>query len=146
MPYGDHPRSRTAHAVRIYDFAQDTPVTIAQIHGLRDPRGKMDTSERLEQAHRLAQLVATVVEPGDRLVVCGDLNVEPDSQTFAVLEELGVRDLVTIRGFLGTRSAHYTKPGRLADYMLVNDAVAVVAFDVVEHPEVSDHRPLLLTM
>jgi endonuclease/exonuclease/phosphatase family metal-dependent hydrolase len=145
--YGAHPRSRTAHAVRVHDFERGWPVTIVHMHGLRDPaQGKADTPERLAQAYRLAHLVGSVAEPGDRLVVCGDLNVEPESQTFAILAELGLRDLVTGRGHLDTRTSHYRKPGRFADYLLVNDAVEVLAFEVVAEPEVSDHRPLLLTI
>ena len=144
--YGEHPRSRTAHAVRLFDQEKGWPVTIAHMHGLRDLGGKRDTPERLAQAHRLARLVESVAEPGDRLVVCGDFNVEPDSQTFAVLARLGLRDLVTGRGHSGTRTSHYTKPGRFADYLLVNDAVEVLAFEVIAEPEVSDHRPLLLTV
>ncbi|WP_210528329.1 endonuclease/exonuclease/phosphatase family protein [Rubellimicrobium arenae] len=145
--YGEHPRSRTAHAVRVHDFERGWPVTIAHMHGLRDPAwGKADTPERLAQAHRLARLVGSVAEPGERLVVCGDFNVEPDSETFEVLGRLGLHDLVTGGGHRDTRTSHYRKPGRLADYLLVNDAVEVLAFEVVEHPEVSDHRPLLLTI
>jgi endonuclease/exonuclease/phosphatase family metal-dependent hydrolase len=144
--YGDHPRSRSAHAVRIFDPERDRPLTVAQMHGLRDPRGKMDTPERAAQARKFARLAAMVVEPGEGLVACGDFNVEPGSGTFAVLAELGLRDLVTEGGFAGTRSSHYAKPGRFADYLLVNDAVEVRGFEVVEQPEVSDHRPLLLTL
>ncbi len=144
--YGDHPRSRTAHAVRIHDPEQDGPVTIAHMHGLRDSHGKVDTPEREAQAHRFARLIEAVAESDDRLVACGDFNVEPQSRTFTVLAELGLRDLVTGRGITSTRSSHYTKPGRFADYMLVNEAVEVLAFEVVEEPEVSDHRPLLLTI
>jgi endonuclease/exonuclease/phosphatase family metal-dependent hydrolase len=142
--YGDHPRSRSAHAVRLYDYERNWPITIAHMHGLRDLRGKIDTPERMEQAHRLASLVGCASEPGDRLVVCGDFNVEPKSRTFDVLSELGLSDLVIGNGFSGTRSSHYKKPGRFADYMLVNGIVDVVSFHVVEEPEVSDHRPLLL--
>jgi endonuclease/exonuclease/phosphatase family metal-dependent hydrolase len=144
--FGDHPRSRTAHCVRVHDQGKGGPVTVAHMHGLRDLRGKMDTPEREAQARRFARLVAGVAEPGDRLVACGDFNVEPGSRTFAVLAELGLRDLVTGRGFAGTRSSHYAKPGRYADYMLVGATVEVEAFEVVEVPEVSDHRPLLLTI
>jgi endonuclease/exonuclease/phosphatase family metal-dependent hydrolase len=144
--YGEHPRSRTAHAVRVYNYEQGWPVTVAHMHGLRDKAGKMDTPERTEQAHRLARLVTSAAEPGDRLIVCGDFNVEPGSETFDVLGRVGLRDLVMGRGFAGTRSSHYHKPGRFADYMLVNEAVEVRAFEVVEEPEVSDHRPLLLTV
>jgi endonuclease/exonuclease/phosphatase family metal-dependent hydrolase len=142
--YGDHPRSRNAHAVRLFDYERNWPVSIVHTHGLRDLNGKMDTPERLAQARKLAELAKRISEPGDRLVVCGDFNVEPDSGTFDILREIGLTDLVTSRGFSGTRNSHYTKPGRFADYMLVNDAVTVIDFDVVSDPEVSDHCPLLL--
>lgn len=142
--YGTHPRSRCAHAIRIYDYPRDRAVCIGHMHGLRDLGGKMDTPERLAQARKLAQLVMRVAEPGDPLVVCGDFNVEPGSETFAVLAEIGLTDLVTTRGFKGTRSSHYLKPGKYADYMLVSPHVEVRDFAVVIEPEVSDHCPLVL--
>jgi endonuclease/exonuclease/phosphatase family metal-dependent hydrolase len=144
--YGDHPRSRSAHAIRIYDYQQDRPVAIAHMHGLRDLNGKMDTPDRKLQAQRLLQLATTVADPRDALVVCGDFNVEPGSETFGILGKAGLMDLVTTRGFQGTRTSHYTKPGKFADYMLVNECVNVIDFDVVRDPEVSDHCPLLLTI
>jgi endonuclease/exonuclease/phosphatase family metal-dependent hydrolase len=79
------------------------------------------------------------------LIVCGDFNVLPESRLFEALAGLGLKDLVTTRGFHDTRTSHYAKPVRFADYLLVSDEVAVLSFDVVESPEVSDHRPLLLT-
>ncbi len=51
---------------------------------------------------------------------CGDFNVLPDSQTFEVLRDLGLTDLVTARGFTSTRNSQYTKPNRFADYVMVN--------------------------
>lgn len=142
--YGGHPRSRNAHAIRIYDYARDRAVAIAHMHGLRDPNGKRDTPERLAQARRLAEMAARVALPGTPLVVCGDFNVEPGSETFRVLAGIGLTDLVTTRGFEGTRTSYYRKPGKFADYMLVNDAVEVVSFTVAAEPEVSDHRALVL--
>jgi endonuclease/exonuclease/phosphatase family metal-dependent hydrolase len=142
--YGDHPRSRNAHAVRLFDYERNQPLSIVHTHGLRDLNGKMDTPERVAQARRLAELAMRISEPGERLVVCGDFNVEPNSETFSILREIGLTDLVTSRRFAGTRTSHYTKPGRFADYMLTNDAVSVIGFDVVSEPEVSDHCPLLL--
>ncbi len=142
--YGEHPRSRSAHAIRVHDFERGWPVCIAHMHGLRDLAGKMDTPERLAQGHKLVAICKAIMEEGDRLVVCGDFNVEPASATFEILAEIGLTDLVTARGFAGTRTSHYRKPGRFADYMLVNDGVEPLAFDVVAQPEVSDHRPLLL--
>jgi Endonuclease/Exonuclease/phosphatase family len=142
--YGEHPRCRNAHLVRLYDYQRDWSVTIAHMHGLRDLAGKADSPERLEQAALFARLVQSVAQPAERIVVCGDFNVEPGSQTFALLAEVGLRDLVTGLGYSDTRTSHYKKPGRFADYMLVNSYVDVKVFQVIEHPEVSDHRPLLL--
>ncbi|MBM1172553.1 endonuclease/exonuclease/phosphatase family protein [Microvirga arabica] len=142
--YGEHPRSRNAHAIRVYDYARDRPVSIAHMHGLRDLNGKSDTPERLAQARRLADLTTKVAVPGDPLVVCGDFNVEPDSETFRVLAGIGLTDLVTTRDFEGTRTSQYKKPGRFADYMLVNRTDDVLEFTVVAQPEVSDHCPLIL--
>ena len=144
--YGAHPRPRNAHAFRVHDYARDRPVTIAHMHGLRDLGGKGDTPERLQQAHRLVELVSRVAEAGDAIVVCGDFNVEPQSQTFAILGQLGLADLVTGGGFAGTRTSHYGKAGRFADYLLVNAAVEVLDFKVVTTPEVSDHCALVVTI
>ncbi len=144
--YGEHPRSRSAHTVRLFDHERGWAVTVAHMHGLRDLAGKMDTPARLAQARRFANLVRSAAQPGDRLAVCGDFNVEPHSATFAVLGELGLRDLVTGRGHAGTRTSHYAKPGRFADYMLVDGTVDVLEFEVVTDPEVSDHTPLVLTI
>ncbi len=142
--YGDHPRSRNAHVVRVHDFESGRAVTIGHMHGLRDLVGKHDTAERLTQAHRFARLLRSVAEDDDAIVACGDFNVGPDSETFAVLAELGLVDLVVTRGFEDTRTSHYRKPGRFADYMLVNAALKDAPFEVVVSPEVSDHRPLRL--
>lgn len=142
--FGEHPRSRSAHAVRVHDFAQNTAVTIAHMHGLRDLAGKMDTPERSAQAHRLKDLAQSVAEPTDPMIVCGDFNVEPGSETLDILSQEDLIDLVTTRNFPGTRNSLYKKPGRFADYMLVNSAVSVKNFDVVYDPEVSDHCPLVL--
>lgn len=142
--YGDHPRSRNAHAVRLYDFERQWPISIIHTHGLRDLAGKMDTPDRITQAQRIADLAKAIAQPGDRVVLCGDFNVEPESQTFEILAGIGLRDLVTGRGYTSTRTSHYKKPGRFADYMLVNNAVEARRFEVVTDPEVSDHCPLLL--
>lgn len=142
--YGEHPRSRNAHAVRVFDYENNRPVCVAHMHGLRDPRGKMDTPERAEQVRKFASIATRIVQGNDPLIVCGDFNVEPESETLKVLSEAGLTDLVTTRTQKGTRTSHYQKPGRYADYMLVNAHVNVLDFKVVLEPEVSDHCPLVL--
>ena len=144
--YGEHPRSRNAHGVRVYDYGRHRALSVAHMHGLRDLRGKMDTPERTVQAHRLLDLSKRVSEPGDLTVVCGDFNIEPDSETIRILNDAGLVELVTGRGFSSTRTSHYKKPGRFADYLLVNDETAVRDFQVVQNPEVSDHCPLIVEL
>lgn len=144
--YGDHPRSRSAHGVRVYDYNANRSVSVTHMHGLRDLNGKMDTPDRADQARRLLNLSQQVSHPQDLVVVCGDFNVEPDSQTLTILAGAGLSELVTGQGFTSTRNSHYKKPGKFADYMLINDEDAVQAFDVIYDPEVSDHCPLLLSL
>ena len=142
--WGPHPRARNAHAIRIFDYEAGAPITIVQLHGLRDLAGKHDTPARVAQAGRLADLIGRIWPGNERLVVCGDLNVLPDSVTFEMLAGFGLADLVVGGGFTDTRTSLYEKPGRYADYMLVTPDVAVTHFEPVAEPEVSDHRALLL--
>jgi endonuclease/exonuclease/phosphatase family metal-dependent hydrolase len=116
------------------------------MHGLRDPQGKIDTPDRATQARRFLGLADQVTEPGDLRVLCGDFNVEPTSETLHLLGEAGLTELVTTRGFPGTRTSLYQKPGRHADYLLVNRPDAVRSFRVLTAPEVSDHCPLVLEL
>jgi endonuclease/exonuclease/phosphatase family metal-dependent hydrolase len=138
-PTGDRPR--IAQSLRLVDRDAGRTVTVAHVHGLRDPQGKHDTPARRAQAERLADLVTRTRAPGDLTVVCGDLNVLPGSVTLAVLAARGLVDLV---GEADTRTSRYAKPVRHADYLLVSDPDAVESFEIVADPEVSDHRPLVL--
>lgn len=146
--YVDHgsawPHSGRPRAAQVARFAAgDRFVTLAHLHGLRDDAGKGDSPARLAQAERLAGLVEQVRRPDDVVVVCGDLNLLPDSETFDVLARIGLSDLV---GSADTRTARYTKPVRHASYLLVSDTGAVRSFEVLAAPEVSDHRALLLDL
>jgi Endonuclease/Exonuclease/phosphatase family len=142
--YGEHPRSRSAHAVRLYDYSRRAAISISQMHGLRDLAGKHDTPERKEQARRLLALSGQVSELSDIKIICGDFNVERESETLSFLKDNGFEELVTANKFDRTRTSHYSKPGRFADYMFINRPEAVKRFHVVYSPEVSDHCPLVL--
>jgi endonuclease/exonuclease/phosphatase family metal-dependent hydrolase len=136
---GDRPR--IALAVRTVDRAAGRSVWVVQVHGLRDPAGKADTPARREQAQRLAELVGRIRGPRDLVVVCGDFNLLPGSETFDVLAGVGLTDLV---GTADTRTSRYAKPVRHASYLLVSDVAAVRRFEIRAEPEVSDHRALIL--
>ncbi|KAB2378975.1 endonuclease [Actinomadura montaniterrae] len=136
-------RPRAALSVRVHDRRARRFVTVVNLHGLRDPRGKADTPARLAQAERLAALVEDARRDDDMTVVCGDFNLLPDSKTFQILGDLGLTDLV---GDADTRTSRYPKPLRHAGYLLVSDPSGVERFEVVAAPEVSDHRALLLDL
>lgn len=136
-------RPRIAQSARILDRATDRSLTIAHLHGLRQSSGKGDSPARRRQAERLAALIDLVRQPEDLVVVGGDLNLLPDSETFEILCASGLVDLV---GTTDTRTSRYTKPVRHANYLLVSDPDLVVDFDAPAAPEVSDHRALVLDL
>lgn len=134
-------RPRIAHVARLFDRSSERFITIAHLHGLRDPAGKGDSPSRIAQAQQLATLITSVRSKGDFVVACGDFNVLPDSDTFRVLANIGLVDLV---GLSDTRTSKYTKPARHANYMLVSDPKMVSQFSIPSAPKVSDHRFLVL--
>jgi endonuclease/exonuclease/phosphatase family metal-dependent hydrolase len=136
-------RPRAALAVRVFDRRARRFVTVVNLHGLRDALGKADTPARRAQAERLAALVDGVREDGDLVVVCGDFNLLPDSETFRILAKLGLTDLVQDAD---TRTSRYRKSVRHASYLLVSDPAAVRHFEIMTAPEVSDHRALVLDL
>jgi endonuclease/exonuclease/phosphatase family metal-dependent hydrolase len=142
--WGTPPVPRNMHCLRLLNASTGKPFTIGHLHGLRELSGKADTPARAGQAEKIISMFNRVRADCDPLILCGDLNLLPGSKTFQVLQQIGLHDLVTGRGFTDTRTSWYVKQPRFADYMLVSDAVKVTGFDVMAEPEVSDHRALLL--
>lgn len=136
-------RPRLAQGVRLLDRIGERFVVIVQLHGLRDTAGKHDTPARIVQAERIVATVERLRQPGDLTIVCGDLNVLPESATFELLADIGLVDLV---GQADTRTSSYTKPTRHANYVLVSDRSVVDELAIPARPEVSDHRPLILDL
>lgn len=139
-------QARILHAVELAGVG--APV-VAHLHGLWQPMspevvavtdGKQDNADRLEQSKRILAFVASRKTP---LVLLGDFNLLPDSESIAMLEHAGLRNLVREYGITSTRTRHYTKPGRFADYAFVTEGVTVREFKVLPD-EVSDHAPLYL--
>ncbi|MDA0353047.1 MAG: endonuclease/exonuclease/phosphatase family protein [Chloroflexi bacterium] len=134
-------RPRVAQAVRLVDRAADRRILVTHLHGLRDAAGKHDTPARRRQAKRLIEVIGTLREPDDLVILGGDFNLLPNSETFELLAKEGLVDLV---GDADTRTSRYLKPVRHASYLLVSDISAVKSFEAPATPEVSDHRLLVL--
>ncbi len=112
--------------------------SIAHFHGLWTGIDKNDTEERIEQSKR----VKTYTNGKNKLVLCGDLNLSPETQSLALLEEELV-NLIKTHNISTTRSTLYLKPSKFADYTLVSRDIVVNQFEV-PNVLVSDHLPMIL--
>ncbi len=116
------------------------PLTIINFHGLWNGKGKTDCAERIEQSKKIAAFIAGIK---GEIIFCGDFNLLPDTQSIKMIEETGLRNLITEYGITSTRTSFYDKPEKFADYMFVSKGLQVKDFKVLPD-EVSDHAPLLL--
>lgn len=113
---------------------------VLNFHGLWNGKGKTDTLDRLEQSRRIIKAIKRLDGP---MILCGDFNLEPHTESLAMLEGCGLRNLVKEYGVMSTRTSFYTKPGKFADYILVSEGIDVRSFRVLPE-EVSDHAALEL--
>ena len=113
------------------------PYAILNVHGLWNGQGKTDTPARLAQSTCIKTAMAQFKDP---LILCGDFNLRPDTQSLAIIAE-NMQDLVKQYGVTCTRTSLYTKPERFADYIFTSDLIQVRGFQVLPE-EVSDHAAL----
>jgi len=113
--------------------------SIFNFHGLWTGHGKGDVPERHDQSRNLRAFMERFPRPW---VLCGDFNLNPDTDSIAVASE-GMRDLVNEYGVTTTRSSYYPKNNPYADYMFVSPELTVTDFRVLPD-EISDHLPLLI--
>lgn len=117
--------------------------TVLNVHGLWNGKGKNDTPERIAQSKIIKEYVDTVHDPK---ILCGDFNLNPDTESVKILEE-GMRNLIKDYSIPSTRtSIYYAKPGKsekFADYVFTSPDITVKNFEVLPD-EVSDHSALFL--
>lgn len=118
---------------------KDSTLTIYNLHGLYTGGGKDDEPGRILQSQRVKEKMH--LKSGEK-ILCGDFNLNPETQSFALLKE-GLRDLIAENNITSTRSHHYTKEQKFADYILTTPAIDVKNFQVLQDV-VSDHLPLVL--
>ncbi len=117
-------------------------LTVINFHGLWAGKGvgKVDTPDRLEQSRKIVEFIDGHKE---KIVFCGDFNLLPDTESLAIIEHAGMRNLIKEYNVTSTRTSHYTKPEKYADYVLVSNDIDVKEFKVLPD-EISDHAPLLV--
>lgn len=113
--------------------------TVANIHGLWNGQGTMDSPERILQSQRIRHFIDSIETP---LIVCGDFNLRPDTMSMKIIEA-GLKNCIHEFQIQSTRTSYYPKEERWADYMLLSKDIEVNSFEVLPD-EVSDHSPLFL--
>jgi exonuclease III len=113
--------------------------TILNYHGLHTGEVKDDTEDRLAQSKKIHDILINAHGPK---ILCGDLNLLPDTESMAILED-GMRNLIKENDITSTRSSFYKKEERFADYILVSEKVDVKKFSVLPD-EASDHLAMYL--
>jgi len=114
--------------------------TIMNFHGLWNGKGKGDSEERILQSEKIVKLIKQQENP---LVLCGDFNLSPETESIKMLEKSGLRNLIKEWGVTSTRTSLYTRQEKFADYVFTSEGIDVRTFKVLPD-EVSDHSPLYL--
>ena len=118
---------------------QEELVTIVNVHGLWNGMGKGDSPDRIQQSLNIKKCISGLETP---VVLCGDFNLLPSSESFKILEE-GMQNCISQYNITSTRTSYYPKEIRFADYMLLSKMIKIKTFKVLPD-EVSDHTPLYL--
>ena len=133
---GQH--SRNMQYIKILN--DNTPVLIANVHGLWNGKGKDDTDDRILQSQNIKNFVNKRDE--EFKIVLGDFNLNPETKSMSIIKD-GMRELVEDYGITSTRTSYYEKVNKFADYIFISPNINVIDFKVLPD-EVSDHAPLYL--
>lgn len=119
-------------------------INICNVHGRALPNDKLDSSGRLAQSKELIDFFEDTIEP---VVIGGDFNILPKTQSIEMFEQHSYRDLIKEFEIDTTRNHlvwdRFPVKMYYSDYIFLNNKVKLASFEVVKN-EVSDHLPLLL--
>lgn len=119
------------------EFNHDGKIfTVLNFHGMWIVKGKRDTDIRILQSEKVRKIFD---ESNGAKILCGDLNVERDTESIAILNR-GNKNLIQEYNIHSTRSSSKKRP-EVVDYIIVSPDIEVKNFEVLPD-EVSDHLPL----
>jgi endonuclease/exonuclease/phosphatase family metal-dependent hydrolase len=130
------------HRIMQYVTLNDPACAVMNVHGLWNGLGKGDSDHRLAQSENILAHIQSVTEP---LVLVGDFNLRPETESIRMLENAGLRNLITEYGISTTRTSLYDSIEKEphADYAFVSEGIRVNEFKVLPD-EISDHAALYL--
>lgn len=145
----DDDKEGAPHHLQYLSFQyNNTPYTIGNFQGTAYPGSKLDTPERLKQSRKISDFFKK--QKGEK-ILGGDFNLLPQTKSISIIEEMGMRNLITEFGIQSTRSdlsyALYPEAERqyFADYVFVSNGINVQNFEV-PRLNISDHLPLILKL
>ena len=107
--------------------------------------GKGDSPERLLQSKKLLEHLEKL--PGQK-ILGGDFNLDPDTESIAIIERSEMQNLIKKYTIQGTRTTKYPEEKRVknpfADYVFCAADVIVSSFSVDTDFSGSDHAPMFL--
>ena len=115
---------------------------VINFHGLWNGKGKTDSEARIKQSQEILNYLSGI---SGNIILCGDFNLLPDTESLRMIESSGLRNLIKEFGITSTRTVRYTKPDKYADYVFVGVGVKVNEFKVLPD-NVSDHAALELVI
>ena len=121
-------------------YAGGHRITLANVHGLWQPKSKDDSNETIEQSRKIIEFLG---QRGGEKILCGDLNLDLATKSVAILDG-SMRDLIKEYGIASTRNSFaHPLAGNFADYTFASRELKVNAFSVPSDV-VSDHQAMLL--
>jgi endonuclease/exonuclease/phosphatase family metal-dependent hydrolase len=121
---------------------------ISSFHGVAYPGSKMDTPTRLEQSKKIIEFLNST---GGEKILCGDFNLYPDTESIAIIENSGMKNLIEEFDIKDTRGPInqmlYREKGYpiqcFADFTFTSSGVGLKNFEVPQIG-ISDHLPMIL--
>lgn len=124
--------------------ASSDELYVCNIHGMSRPKEKRDDPGRIKQSQELINFFKDKSEP---VIIGGDFNLFPDTQSITMFAEHGYRDLIKEFDIATTRNHfawdRFPVKMNYSDYVFLKGGVVLKSFTVTDN-EVSDHLPLLL--
>lgn len=142
--WGEEPIPRALQMIRLNSPDLSRSVVLGHFHGLRHPSGKGDEPERRVQTAQVMDHLTALRQFEEPAILAGDFNLLPDSHFFETMARVRMFDQISHHRVTDTRTSRYAKLQRYANYLLSSPGITIGNFDVPAHPEVSDHRPLIL--
>jgi endonuclease/exonuclease/phosphatase family metal-dependent hydrolase len=100
---------------------------------------------RLQEVEGVLNVVRARVSPQTPMLVGGDFNSEPDSAVVRRIRDTGLRDAWTECGQGDGLTYPADRPAKRIDYVFLAGTLRCTAAEVID-TQISDHRPLLVTL